>query len=175
MKRLLRAVMDIVRLRAFLFALIVANLVVLTGIHMPTQLPDELTSFIERRGIRHTAGDAAGISLIPTTSENTGAAVLTRVCANGSKSAYTQVIASTANTVKGILLTMQPGASNEFVDLATGGAGSETVVIGNLYAAGATYQTVEIQPFLIAAGTRIAIRCQDAAANTLTFSVTLIE
>lgn len=95
---------------------------------------------------------------------------------NATKSAYTPLIASTAAQYDGIVIRCRPtsGAVRMLIDIATGAALSETVVIANIpIRTNTTTALFSIfVPLRIAAGTRLAISAQgNAASQTLMVTV----
>ncbi len=106
---------------------------------------------------------------------NTGQVIEPGATAN-TKGAYTQITASTTADLTGFMMVFDSlnnsagtnAGSQWLVDLAIGGAGSEQVIIPNLYAVGlyASFasvvypQAVPYLPIPIRAGTRIACRAQ---------------
>jgi hypothetical protein len=108
-----------------------------------------------------TANAAQGTALTPSASANT-------------KGSYAQLIASTATQTRMIDLTLTAfpvGANSKsyLIDIATGGAGSEVVLIPDVCVAvkGAfSVCIVNVRlPVAIPAGVRIAARCQTQAAS----------
>lgn len=104
------------------------------------------------------AADSGGTSIDPGGSANT-------------KGAYTEITASTSSDIKWVTVmlgnqTNAARASAEFLlDIATGSAGSESVVLNNVYfvttSTGSTITAVGVSfPVTIASGTRIAARAQ---------------
>lgn len=97
-----------------------------------------------------------------------GGVTVTASASTHTKGSYTQAIASTSIAADALLLTvtgMNDGADRRYLfDVATGGAGSEVVLLPNLFAACVTYGAPLVHQMLIpvsvAAGTRIALRCQ---------------
>ena len=113
-----------------------------------------------------------------TTTGSVGTVSTTTV---NTKGAYTQITASTANDVTGVIvhLSTQPSSSNLIaLDIAIGASGSETIIIPNVYTGtqNAFCDRTEIFPVTIPAGTRIAARGQSAVANdTPGVALTLID
>lgn len=99
---------------------------------------------------------------------------------------YVQVVASTAHTVRNILLVGHiSGAKNYRIAIATGAGGAE-VVKTNLYldfsagavAQGLFTQLLSLDPSLIPKGVRVAValaNVQDTAAGTAGLGITLQE
>jgi hypothetical protein len=97
------------------------------------------------------------------------------------KGAWFQAFASSAGDVSFVALyvfNLSTTATNSaaLVDIGTGAAGSETVIVPNIAVGGAAEASVYIFPLKIASGTRIAVRAQGAqtsktfAARLTTFS-----
>ena len=105
------------------------------------------------------------------------ASKITRSCGNASKSAYTELIASTAAQYDGLLITVKKALNTRVLfDIATGAAASETVVIANLYVsrgdANSDSTTTFFVPLRIASGSRLAIRGQShTSGETITVTV----
>ena len=131
-----------------------------------TPFPAWSTSTVETAG-----ADTANSTFVPVTG---GAANV--------KGSYAQIIASTSKRAIAITVIAQNSSSGApyAIDIATGGAGSEVVLIGNILlriedtlgdARTASF------PVLIPAGTRIAARCQerDHTGATVAVGVALIE
>ena len=116
---------------------------------------------------------------LPTTSETSSDVSVT--AGNGVKGSYTQVAASTSAQTKSLIITMHSGAGGQTynVDISTGAAGSEVVLIGNLVYSIATAvgisSLVFIFPIKIASGTRIAARAQSSVANSFNLSIVFLE
>ncbi len=103
------------------------------------------------------------------TATTSGVAFTTSGAAH-TKNSYTQIIASTAENINWLILSLrQMTAANTFnaiaVDIAIGGSGSEVDIIPNVvFSWGATdpgYGTIAL-PITIKKGTRIAYRVQDS-------------
>jgi hypothetical protein len=97
-----------------------------------------------------------------------------------SKSSYVQLTASAPFAVEALWITIfddNPAGNRGLLDLATGSAGSESVIISNLMWACRAFQGASfLIPYQIASGTRLAFRAQCAvAAVTVSCAVTLIE
>ncbi|MDZ5457003.1 hypothetical protein [Azohydromonas lata] len=100
---------------------------------------------------------------------------LTTMIAPGSlntKGAWTQIVASTAFDAAALLLTLSVGTTNGsvLVDIGIGAAGTETVLLGNLQARRISSGNNVVQlllPLQIPAGSRIALRYQQTAANVV--------
>lgn len=94
---------------------------------------------------------------------------ISRASGNAVKSAYTEIIASTAEQYDGLLILLRPSIGNvrHLVDIATGAAASETVVIADLPITRNQSFMVQMYriPLRIAASTRLAIRAQSSAAG----------
>src|SRR5437867_785006 len=73
---------------------------------------------------------------LPTTSESSGTTRVSVSAGNGSKGSWVQLIASTAARSYGLVVTLYTDTANSTtaVDIGTGGAGSEVVVLANLIA-----------------------------------------
>lgn len=94
----------------------------------------------------------------------------TAVTASGStntKGSYTQLVASSSFDASAIKVSLAPATSHTgyLVDIAVGGAGSETVIATNLpiYSRTGTVAVYDL-PIHIPAGTRISARCQSATS-----------
>lgn len=117
---------------------------------------------------------------LPTTGESSGVAPVAVTAGNGVKGAYVQLIAATAAASKHLIIMLLTTAITQFaVDISTGAAGVEVVVIPNIIvqlttAVGSETFVVEL-PFAIPSGTRIAARAQSSAANTINVAVTVLE
>src|SRR6266566_2064348 len=109
---------------------------------------------------------------------NVSGSLSTQLTAAGTantKGSYAQLIASSSADAVFALITMQysPAANPNAVavDIAVGGAGSETVVVPNLLMEGITssgnWQI--LIPLHIPAGTRIAARCQSSVASDICY------
>lgn len=102
--------------------------------------------------------NSRGTSITPSASAHT-------------KGSWTQLVASSGVAARGILVLISGGAASSvedyLVDIGTGGAGSETVVVANLPEAGPTNRLLKpyFCPVAIPAGTRISARCQCGAAS----------
>jgi hypothetical protein len=114
-------------------------------------------------GFTHPAGHSGGegVGVATATSLPT---LLTANAAGNTKGSYAQLIASTAHDYSGFIFYADAVSGTTYlVDLAIGGAGSEIPIMPNIYlgsAAGAMFYA----PIAIPAGTRVAARCQCAAA-----------
>lgn len=95
---------------------------------------------------------------------------------NPAKGAYAQLVASTAQDARGIIVTPQAaGGLRSLFDIAVGGAGSEVVIIPNIATGeGTGYQSVFF-PIAIPAGSRLscAVSCS-TSASAGHMSVTLV-
>lgn len=110
---------------------------------------------------------------------NANAITLTSGAAH-TKGSWTQLVASTTGPVAWLAIQVQPGTVTAPIgllfDIGVGGAGSETVVIPNLFlgnsASNPTAAVTYVVPFNIPAGSRIAARCQDnVGSGTMVISV----
>ena len=163
MKRLF----DLTKLRVFLCALIIANLVALLGIHTPTGLPDQFARFFQRSA--PLSSEAASIFTGQPNIAGSAAAQVAVSCGAGSKGSYAQVIASTSGRVVwlNIIVISTAESAVHYLDIATGGAGAESVIIPNIAYntdAGNRVNMSVDTPIEIASGTRIAARCQGSTA-----------
>lgn len=116
------------------------------------------------------------LGALTTSAEETAGAVTatslgTTITSNGAantKGNYAQLIAATANDADGFIVefTRSNVANQSFlVDLATGGAGAEVVLVANMMMRADELGNVGYSfyvPKAIAAGTRLAMRCQDS-------------
>lgn len=88
---------------------------------------------------------------------------------NATKAGYTQIIASTAEQYDGLEVTVRgnSGAVRILLDIATGGAGSETVIVANIPIRTSSNGNLVrfFIPIRIAASTRIAIAAQGSGAG----------
>jgi hypothetical protein len=95
----------------------------------------------------------AAIGFTPASS-----AMTTISASNAVKGAYAQMVASSANDYCGLFMVANCTSSNPTVfDIAVGGAGSEIVIVPNIYMV-ALQIYVPFFPVNIPAGTRIAVR-----------------
>jgi hypothetical protein len=118
------------------------------------------------------AANLDGVALSAAALFSTGLTLLTAT--NGSKSAWTQLIASTGGSAcKKLLIAIIPaGATQYLVDIGIGGAGSESIIVPDLPCITANIVHIfEISLFQIPASTRVAVRAQDAGGNTLKVAV----
>ena len=86
------------------------------------------------------------------------------------KGNWTQLLASTAKKVSGIVVAIVGGTvANILIDIGTGAAASETVLIPNIWACPNTgvgiWAKTIFFPLELASGTRIAARCQSSPAS----------
>jgi len=93
------------------------------------------------------------------------------------KGSYTEIIASTTDDIDWLAINVQhantslTGFVSWFVDIATGGSGSESNVINNIFLQSSSSMSACIPnsyivlPVTIASGTRIAARCQCIGNN----------
>lgn len=108
-----------------------------------------------------------------TNYENAGAATassrgtsITANAAANTKGSYTQLIASTSHDDVGIYVMIDDLAAgiDYLIDVAIGGAGSEQIILPDLYAGGGTgsiaYGTQYWFPVHVPAGSRLSARCQ---------------
>ena len=104
---------------------------------------------------------------------------------NDAKGSYVQLTAASAKNMHAILIHIHGGdftlsQNLVFLDIATGGAGSETVLVPDLLvfsnAADSQYRPAVIGPIpcYIPAGTRVAVRAQDTDATVELFDVSII-
>lgn len=99
-----------------------------------------------------------------------GTAVATSASLN-TKGSYVQLKAATDRRVSGLYVTLQNLSASVvgyLVDIAVGGAGSEQVVIANVFmitGGGNSYQSTVFIPVSIPAGTRISARAQATAGS----------
>jgi hypothetical protein len=140
--------------------------------------------FIPRYGGNTLTDDNIG-----TTGAEYGTSVAAHATTAHTKNAtYTQLIASTAYQSFGIFVGFNASATAStlrafLVDIAIGGAGSETVIIPNLLAGQqAASNTTSLGgsfyyfPIIIPAGVRISATCQsDTAADTVYCAVSLVQ
>src|SRR4029077_8721859 len=129
---------------------------------------------------------AAGLNYItypagPTVAGTT----VTANAAADTKGSYAQIVASSAFACNSVIIDVQFTAAavgrQYRLDIATGAALSETVVVADLLAEGTNAATSVIGgtytlPLAIPSGTRISARCQcSTGAATLSVTITLIS
>lgn len=117
------------------------------------------------------------------TSDSGGTAVTPGT--DDTKGSYVQLVAGSTRDVNAIIIHLtggdfsMAGAHRVLIDLATGAAGSETVIIPNLMAIGnagdAQYRPHAIGPIPcnIPAGSRVAVRAQDTDTTVEVFDVSI--
>lgn len=124
-------------------------------------------SFVTEEGV-------AGFDDIGTNTSTTDATQITASSTTNTKGSYTQLIASTARDYTGFLLVyrggmLAAGDINYLIDIAVGVAGSEVVIVPNLYPGSSTAAVGLCRsvyfPIPIPAGTRIAARMQSSVAS----------
>ena len=98
---------------------------------------------------------------------------------NGVKGAWVQMLAATSGISSAIITTGAVVAANSsYLDIGTGGAGAEVVLIGDLVAAGGAAAAGNFNnsiPIRIPAGTRIAFRGENnGAAPNVQFALTVL-
>ena len=115
---------------------------------------------------------AASGGSTPDEAAASGTLAVVTAASQGNKGAYTQAFASTGFAVTKIILYFEWNAYTSrtwFLDIATGGAGSESVVIPNLchknYAASVGSNDIYHLDFAIPASTRIAVRGSNESGN----------
>lgn len=103
-------------------------------------------------------------------------------CGNGSKSAYTQLTASTSKAYKGFFLAVDSQGTQTaafgpiYVDIATGGSGSEANIFTNYqfdYSNGNLYGNT-LSPYytiVIPTSSRVSFRCQSAGGSAVSIGV----
>jgi hypothetical protein len=112
---------------------------------------------------------------------STGGTTITAGASAHVKGSWTQLIASTTRRVGFIIASVGKPSSTSavfLIDIGTGGAGSETVIVSDLerYICNTAWWTADGFPFLIPAGTRIAARCQSSVGGaTIQMSLSLLE
>ncbi len=130
---------------------------------------------------------ASGLNYItyPVGPTATGVTI-TANASNNTKGSYTQLVASTPFACQMIQVSIQAGTSaadiTYLLDIATGGAGSETDIVANLLVDNqntiSANESVRqfIVPIAIASGVRLSARCQcSTGSDTLEIAVTLIS
>lgn len=146
------------------------------------------------RILNRTGGGAGGGSLetpntnIETSPVNTATSstnvTLTAAASAHVKGTYTEVVASTAAATTAIIISFPNHTLNSdgryLIDIATGAAASETIIIPNFIAwttdQSGTAGMTTLLPVSIPAGTRISARCQCSTANsTLDVQVLLLQ
>ncbi len=117
------------------------------------------------------------------TSDSAGTAVVSGQ--NDAKGAYSQLVASSAGNVSAVIIHLGAGdfayAQNDglLLDVATGAAGAEVVLIPNLYFQNDTFedmmrpQMIGPIPCSIPSGTRVAVRGQDTDTTVEAYDVTI--
>src|SRR4030095_8745883 len=135
-------------------------------------------------------GRAIGTLADPVTyGANTATSKATTVTPNATtntKGSYVQLTASTSQRIDALVVTMvrDGGITATYtewlVDIATGGAGSETIVIPDIFTAwgnggGGYHRPALIKfPASIPAGTRLAARCSSSVASGAALSISVI-
>ena len=110
-----------------------------------------------------------------------GSVTITASGTANAKGSYAQLVASTPFEAKGILINLEAGnIDDKLIDIAVGGAGSEMVIIADIFqgARVAQYQgnTCVYFPIRIPAGVRLSARCQCSnASRTTLVGVTLFK
>ncbi len=110
--------------------------------------------------------------------ERTGATTVTADTTAHTKGAWVELIASTADDADLLILTVTSATTNTdtatLLDIGVGGAGSETVIVGDV-AVGGAYTAVPYLafavPVFIAAGSRVAARIQSVVTGGKTATV----
>lgn len=118
---------------------------------------------------------ANGVAVAGSTPSSSKGITVTAPSSANTKAAYTTLVASTSQACTGLLVTItstNPSANESvLVDIATGAAASETVIMPNLPAGGSAYTSVfhahqYMIPKAIASGTRISARYQSTRASS---------
>lgn len=110
-----------------------------------------------------------------------GRTTLTADASTNTKGAWAQLIAATTIHAAGLVVFVRGGsaAGKYLMDIAVGGAGSETVILPNVHHSSASGSNIGGSSYVFAlsipAGSRIAARCQSTTGGaTLIVSVVLI-
>ncbi len=114
-----------------------------------------------------------------TYTQHQGSTYNTAITASASanaKGSYTQLVASLSGSVNGFFVIVSAVTTSNrsyLLDIATGGAGSETVIVANLpVQIGGDYHGgnfVVFVPLPISSGTRVAARCQSSTGSSQIF------
>lgn len=112
----------------------------------------------------------ATVATIGVSTTDSRATSLTGSATANNKGSYVELIASTSNRISRFVVHLHHlvSAPQFLVDIATGGAGSETIIVADLpHAVGNSNRTAYsvLLPKSIAAGTRISARCQATTAS----------
>lgn len=131
--------------------------------------------------------NATGLNYItyPNSATADGGVALTSGGSANTKGSYVQVVASTTFdsnfAIINVNFTSNTIGDQFLLDIATGGAGSETVVVPNILMTGGTAGTARWGtqaygvPLQIASGSRVAARCAcSTASHNLSFTITLV-
>jgi len=111
------------------------------------------------QGAGHSGGDGIGITL-----GSSVGTTLTASAAGNTKGSYAQLIASTARDYSGLIVLAYGQSATEYLmDIAIGASGSEQVIMPNVMLGIASMAGFYI-PLAVPSGTRVAARCQCAAA-----------
>lgn len=120
-------------------------------------------------------------TLAMQSSGSSNSVLLTAPGSNNTKSAYTQLVASSSFAASGIIILPFPvSTSGDFLyDIAVGGSGSESVIISNIPASRQETNAVHsatVFPISIASGSRVAARYQSTggASSASRFGAYLI-
>lgn len=110
---------------------------------------------------------------------SSGGLQITAHASNNTKGNYGQIVASLAADCMGMVIGMGDSASGDWlIDIATGAAASEVVIIANIHWGRQQSRQKEafFIPFKIAAGTRLAARCQcTTGGSSMDISVTFVH
>lgn len=119
---------------------------------------------------------------VASTSSSSAINVLSHASANTKSSTYTEIVASTDFDCDGFFIVVTATTANVdmLFDIATGASSSETVVVANIPATGASGSSLNgsmiYVPLCVKAGTRISARSQGSTgSSTVTFSVILVR
>lgn len=121
-------------------------------------------------GTAWVAAAGGGLTWAPRTIFSTNAVTATGSSTIHTKGAWFELTASTAGAIDCIMLCIQSLGGNALdtatlIDIGTGAAGSETVIVANIAAGGATDKYTIPIPVYVASGTRLAFRCQSVVSS----------
>jgi hypothetical protein len=135
---------------------------------------DDVMLHLVTGGWTYPSGFAGATGLGGSTSTGKGTSVTPGSSVKGS---YSQIIASTAQAYKGIMVRLGTnnaviGSETLVVDVALGGAGSEVVIVPNLvFKAQNDISTASMIPVHIPAASRVAVRAAGSATNAFGCSI----
>jgi hypothetical protein len=151
------------------------NSMTLAVIMLKTPVSAQMLPLNTWPSIGPTIGESAGY----LTSSSVGTTLTASASAN-TKGSYAQLIASTAKRSVCMLVFMGNTVIDQkfFIDIATGAAASEVVLVSDLFIWYSSDQITPVTiPIMIPPGTRIAARCQCnlAGSKTIKACITLLE